>query len=80
LSDEWFESSPAEKSLEILVDKKLDMRLQRALATQKANHTPGCIKSSMASMLREAILPLHSSLVRVHLKYGGPHFLYEERL
>ena len=52
-----------------VVDGKLDMSQQCALAAQKANRILGCIKSSMASRLREVILPLCSVLVRPHLAY-----------
>ena len=45
----------------MLVDKKLNMTQQRTVAAQKANGIPeGCIKRSMASRLREVILPLCS--------------------
>ncbi|GAB0187399.1 N-lysine methyltransferase SMYD2 [Grus japonensis] len=63
LGEDWIESSPEQKDLGVLIDGKLNMSRQRALAAQKANRVLGCIES--------VALMNHSCCPNVIVTYKG---------
>ncbi|KAK4826943.1 hypothetical protein QYF61_012792 [Mycteria americana] len=57
LGEEWLKSSPAERCLGVLVDRRLKRSQQCALAAKRANHILGCIKHSITSWPKERRAP-----------------------
>ena len=63
LGVDLLESSSSERDLGVLVDDKFAMSQQCALVAKKVSGILGCIKKSVASSLREVLIPLCSALV-----------------
>jgi len=68
LWEDLLESSSVDGDLGVLVDDRLTMSQQCALAAKKTNGILRCIKRSVASRYREVLLPFYSALVRPHLE------------
>ncbi|KAJ7406465.1 rna-directed dna polymerase from mobile element jockey-like [Pitangus sulphuratus] len=68
LREELTESSPANKDLRILVEKRLDMSHQHVLTVKKAKHISNFIKRGVASTSKEVILTLYCALQRPQLE------------
>ena len=64
LREELLESSPKEKGLGVLKNKKLDISQQFVLSVQKTNSILGCIRRGVASREREMVVPLYYSSVK----------------
>ncbi|GAB0180980.1 cAMP-dependent protein kinase inhibitor alpha [Grus japonensis] len=56
LGGEWMESSPEEKDLGVLIDEKLNMSWQCALAAQKSQPCPGLHQKKCDQQVEGALL------------------------
>ena len=70
LGEELLESSPVKKDLGVLVDEKLNMSQQCALAAQKVNSILAFFRRGVASRDSKVIAPLYSALMMPHLEYS----------
>ncbi|XP_055554008.1 uncharacterized protein LOC129734474 [Falco cherrug] len=73
LGEEWLESDPAERDVEVLVDRRLNMNQQRALAAKRANRIVGYVKHSITSRSKEVIILLYSAVILLYSALVRPH-------
>jgi len=72
LGAEWLESRVDKKDLLVLLDTWLNTSQRSAQLAKKVNGTLAYFRKSVASRMREVVIPMYSALMRLHPEYCAP--------